>query len=81
MLKLPALYECIQNNGSVRACRRPFDFRRANPISSIGLLFRLDRGMRRLAISHFLKNLGNSLAAEAVAFRLGDSTGIITVAW
>jgi hypothetical protein len=37
--------------------------------------------MRRLAISHFLKNLGNSLAAEAVAFRLGDSTGIITVAW
>ena len=35
--------------------RRPFSLTRANPIASIGLPFRLDRGMRRLAVSHFLK--------------------------
>ena len=54
--------------------RKPFSLRRANPIASISLLFRLDPGLRSLAISAFLKDLSASMAAILNMFRMASRT-------
>ena len=51
--------------------RKPFSIRRANPIASMTLLFRLDKGLRALAISQFLKDLSGSLMSVLNMFRMG----------
>jgi MFS family permease len=53
------------------ADRKPFSVKRANPIASMTLLFRLDKGLRALAVSQFLKDLSGSLMSVLNMFRMG----------
>ena len=54
-----------------RSERKRFSIARANPLASMTLLFRLDRGLRSLAISQFLKDLSGSLMSVLNMFRMG----------